>query len=134
VLDDFSQTSADGDEESVEVQMRDDGIVHLQQQSLSVTLLCQLLLGGLSAFVVQHIVDGDCDLLGDLLHEGDLGFLIDFLLHAPESHGAEPALGRRQRHHTEGLHPVLAKQRHEFGKPVFLGHIIDHQRLLSSPH
>ena len=85
------------------------------------------------ALVVQDVVDGDRDLLGHLLHEGDLVFLVFVLLEAPESHGAQAAERRRQRHCTERLHAVLAQARDDGGEPVLERDVVDDQRLLCLP-
>ena len=67
--DDTPQTSPDRREDIVEVQMRDDGVVHFEQEPQSVAIARQLFLGRPSGFVVQDVVDRDRHLIGDLLHE-----------------------------------------------------------------
>src|SRR5215470_19795219 len=76
MLDDFSQASADGGEKVIQVQMGDHRVVHFQKKPHAVTFVCQLLLGGSSALVVQNVVNGDRDLPRHLPHEVDLRFLI----------------------------------------------------------
>ena len=66
---------------------------------------------GTGAFFVQDVVDGDRDLLGHFLHEGDLVILVFALLQAAESHRAQTAQRRRQRHRAERLHAVFAQPR-----------------------
>ena len=91
MLNDFSQAGADGREKIVQTQMGDDRVVHFEQQSRAIPFVGQLPLGRLGALVVQHVVDGERDLLGHLLHEAKLRLLIDSALFAAETHRARAA-------------------------------------------
>ena len=71
VLNHFLQRRADRREHVVHVQVRDDGVVHFEEQPESVALARELQLRGAGALLVQDVVDRDGDLLGDFLHEGD---------------------------------------------------------------
>ena len=53
------------------------------------------------------------DLLGHLLHEAKLGFVIDPPLLAAEPHGAEPPQRRRQGNRTKRLNAILQQQRRQ---------------------
>ena len=81
--------------------MRDDSIIHFQQQLHAVSFVFQLPLGGLSALGMQRVVHGNRDLVCYLLHKMDLCLLIGPPLQAAKSHRAEATLRRRERNHTE---------------------------------
>ena len=107
VLNHLLQRRADRREHVVHVQVRDDGVVHLEEQPEPIALARELALHRAGAFVVQHVVDRDGDLLGHFLHERDFAVVVVMLLEAAESHGAQPAERRRQRDRAERLHAVL---------------------------
>jgi len=91
-------------------------------------------LGGAGAFVVQHIVHGDRDQLGDLLHEMDFGRLVVAPLFAAEAHRAKATERRGQRHAAKRPHAVLTQERRERGKPLLHCDILDDERLLRHPY
>ena len=71
MLNDALKRCADRREDVVHVQMRDDGVVHFEQQLVPIALACELKLCRAGALVVQNVVHGDRHLLGHLLHEAD---------------------------------------------------------------
>ena len=87
--------------------MGDHRVVHFQQKAHAVPFVCQLPLGRLGALVMQHVVHGDRDLLGHLLHEVELCFLVGSLLEAPEPHGAQTPQRRGEGDGAERLHAIL---------------------------
>ena len=87
--------------------MRDDRVVHLEEQPEAIALARELELRRPDALVMQDVVDGDGDLLGHFLHEGQLVVLVFVLLQAAEAHRAQSAERRRQGNGAERLHAVF---------------------------
>ena len=59
VRDQSSQEPAHRREHLIQIQARDDGVVHLEQQLEPIALACQCLLCRSDAFVVQDVIDSD---------------------------------------------------------------------------
>ena len=133
VLNHLLQRRADRREHGVHVQVRDDGVVHFEEQAEAIALARELALHRTGALFVQNVVDGDRNLLGHFLHEGDLVVLIVMFVQAAESHGAQSAERSRQRYRAERLHAVLTQPRDHCGKPALQRDVVDDQRLLGLP-
>src|SRR5262245_28783141 len=106
---DFLQASTDGGEKFIQIQMGDHRVVHFQKKPYAVSFVCQLLLGGSSALVVQNVVHGDSDLPRHLPHEVDLRFLINSPPQAPERHCAQPAQRRGKGDRAVRLNVILSQ-------------------------
>ena len=109
VLNDLLQRRAHRRKHVVHVQVRDDGVVHFQQETQPIAFSRELHLHGAGALVVQDIVDGNGNLFRHLLHERDVGIGIHVRLQAATPHSAEAAERRGQGHQCKRLHAVFSE-------------------------
>ncbi len=133
VRDQSSQKPAHRREHLIQIQARDDGVVHLEQQLEPIALACQCLLCRSDAFVVQDVIDSDGYLIRDLLHEVQVRLLIARAREAAKSERAETTKRGGERDGAERTDAVLPHHRNQAWEPVLDVEIFDHERLLRSP-
>ena len=116
--------------EIVQVAVRGDRFGHLEQQAKTIAFLAQLLLHGSRAFLVQHVVDGNGNLLDHQVQEIELQLVECVRPHAPEAHRPKRMHARRQREHAERFDAELLHQRPRDGEPPRLIAMTDDNGLL----
>jgi hypothetical protein len=133
VVNHAAQRRGNGVQKGVQVEFRDDGIVHLEQNAQPVALLRQLPLVGLRAFDVQRVVHRDGHLPRHLLQERDFPLGMSVRRAPAEAQHAQPALRRRERHRTGRPHAVLAQNLEQQREARFLLDVIQNKGLLRFP-
>ena len=116
VRDDTPETGGHGREHVIQIQPRDDRVVHVEQQPEPVALAGQLLLCGANAFVVQHVVHRDGNLATTRSRKSSSDSSKAAGTRAAESHRSQRTHRRGQRQHAERLDPELVHQRRGGGE------------------
>ena len=101
VVDDALQSFDDAAEKVGEFAAGDQDIVDFEKNPEAVALACELRLIGLGSLEIKGIIDGNGHLAGDALHELQLGVRNALRDQTAETHGAESALGGRERKDRE---------------------------------
>src|SRR5206468_2928341 len=100
------ETAGDRAEQSAPLEVRDERVVHLEEQLEAVTFASQLLLRALRGFVVERVVYGQRHLARELLQDLHVGLGEGFLVLAREAEPAEAAERCRERKDAERSHAL----------------------------
>ena len=127
------QSADEGAEEWAWVEVGDQRVVDLEQQSEAIALVRELLLRGLGGFVMQRVVDRQRDLARQLLEERHRSRIEVVLRLAREDQRAEPPERGGEGDRAVGAHAFPAQDLGHDGKARLVIELRDYERLLRLP-
>ena len=113
---DAPQARRDGAEQRARLEVRDERVVHLEQQPEPIPFARQLPLRPLSGLVMERVVDGQRHLARELLQDLDVGVGEGIFVLAREAEPAETAERRREGEHAARSHAFGAQDPSDLGE------------------
>jgi hypothetical protein len=133
VRDDPPQAPGDGTEQRAGLEVRDERVVHLEQQLQPIAFPRQRLLGVLRGLVMEGVVDCERNLAGELPEELDLDRPERIQITAGEADPTETAQRRRERQRAVRPHALAAQEVEDRRKACLVVDVRDDERLLRLP-
>ena len=123
-------TRRDRAKEIAKVQIRDQGVRHVQEQLQPVAFALQLPLRASGGLEVQRVINRQCHYVRDQREKANFFVGIGVAMLTADDQRPQPAMHRGQGKCADRLNPVFPKQIHHAGKASLLVHGRNQQRLL----